>query len=189
MAPSGSDITILRSRWLLPARVFWILLAAASFTAFAVHVTNSVRAPLPSCAALDAACAPAAISEEDVRTAEQMGLPFSILGFYLPVSILARLSLAAVALIIFWRRSDDWLAMMMSGALMTVLVEGSSAGLGATGVVIAMLYGIGTALFLPLPFLFPSGRFEPGWTRWPVILLTIAESVAYFITYFDPGGL
>ena len=102
-----------------------------------------------------------------------MGLPVPLLPLSLAFSVTARLSLAAVGLLIFWRRSDDWMAMVMSGALMTVLLEGAQGIDPSLNAVLGVLFGIGTALFLPIPFIFPTGRFEPRWMRWPVVAITI----------------
>ena len=95
-------------------------------------------------------------------------LPLSLIG-----SLTARLSLALVGLLLFWRKSDDWVALLISGALMSVLLEGVQGLDESLHGIQAVVFGIGTALFLPIPFIFPTGRFEPRWMRWPVIAITI----------------
>jgi len=98
--------------------------------------------------------------------AAQMGLPFPLLETSLVFAIAARLSLAVVGAVIFWRRSDEWMALLMSGSLMAVLVEGGYGDIGVLNIAQIALFGIGAALFIPIPFIFPNGRFEPGWMRW-----------------------
>jgi signal transduction histidine kinase len=81
----------------------------------------------------------------------------------------------AVGLIIFWRRSDDWMALFM--ALLLVLfgtnfspagyvlpiVPGLASPLGILCTGVQALVFLSVALFFSL---FPNGRFVPGWTRW-----------------------
>jgi hypothetical protein len=175
----AKEATVLRPPWVHLARVFWILLSAACITLFFIGTVNIMHKSLPSCAAPNASCGAGELSQEDVQVANEMGLPVSFTGFSLFFSVLARLSLAIVGILIFWRRSDDWVAMLISGALMTVLLEGIG-NAGALDLAVALLLGIGTLLFVPIPFVFPNGRFEPRWLGWIVVPLTIAYAVASF---------
>jgi hypothetical protein len=185
MTSPGTSNTTLRPPWVHLARVAWILLSVACVTLFLVSTVNTARAPLPSCAAPDAACpATTSITREDAELAAEMGLPVPMLPLSLAFSIVARLSLAAVGLLIYWRRSDDWMAIVMSGALMTVLLEGAQGLDPAFNAVLGVLFGVGTALFLPIPFVFPTGRFEPRWMRWPVVAVTIPY-VALAVFFLD----
>jgi|CXWL01.1.fsa_nt_gi hypothetical protein len=182
---SPESSTTLRPPWVHFARAAWILLSIACVTLFLISTVNTARAPLPSCTAPDAACPTTTqITREDAEIAAAMGLPVSLLPLSLAFSVTARLSLATVGLLIFWRRSDDWMAMVMSGALMTVLLEGTQGIDPLFNAVLGVLLGIGTALFLPIPFIFPTGRFEPRWMRWPVFAITIPY-VVLAVFFFD----
>ncbi len=165
------NATRLHPPWLHLARVGWILLMTAAVALFLNSVVNTARLPLPSCAGGDCPVY-TQVTREDVALALEMGVP-TYLTLLLGGSILARLSLASVGLIIFWRRSDDWVAMIISGALVAVLLEGGQGIDPALHILQAVVMGIGTALFLPIPFIFPNGRFQPRWLRWPVFLITV----------------
>ncbi|MBI3243249.1 MAG: hypothetical protein HYZ49_13245 [Chloroflexi bacterium] len=178
--------TTLRPPWVHLARAAWILISLATLTLFLVGTVKTIRAPLPSCIAPDAACTQVFISREDAQIAEQMGLPIPLFAVTLALAIVARLSLVVVGIIIFWRRSDDWVAMMLSGSLMTTLIEGGFGNMGVLNVAIALLFAIGAALFNPLPFVFPNGRPEPRWTRWIVIPLTAGFTLTSLAAYFSP---
>ena len=164
--------TTLPIPWCWPARIGWIALAAACVVVFVLSSIETLRAPLPSCAPPAACPTSIPFSLEDARMTVEMGLPF-FLPVYLSFSMLARLLLAAVGLVIFWRRSDDWMALMLSAALMTVLLEGTQGYLPQFDGLVNLLFAIGTALFIPLPFVFPNGRVEPGWARWPMLAVTV----------------
>jgi len=117
--------------------------------------------------------------------AAQMGLPFSLSAVGLVGTILARMSLVVVAIIIFWRRSDDWVAMMLSGSLLTVLIEGGFQNIGLLKFLNAGFLTIGAALFYPLPFIFPNGRIEPrrlGWLIVPLLIVVSLETSAPYLT-------
>jgi hypothetical protein len=189
--PTDSNTT-LRPPWVHLARAAWILLSLACVTLFLISTVNTARAPLPSCTAPDAACpATTQLTREDAEIAVAMGLLVPLLPLSLAFSIAARLSLAAVGLLIFWRRSDDWMAMVMSGGLMTVLLEGAQGIDSSFNAVLGVFFGIGTALFLPIPFIFPTGRFEPRWMRWPVVAITIpyVVLVVFFLDSPQYAGL
>ncbi len=176
----------LRPPWVHLARAAWILISVASAALFIIGMANTVSAPLPSCVAPDAACAPATISREDDQVARQMGLPIQFSAVALAFAIVGRLSLVVVGIIIFWRRSDDWVAMMLSGSLMTALIEGGFGNMGALNIAIGLLLAIGGLLFNLLPFVFPNGRFEPRWTRWIVVPLTVAYAVITLAVFNAP---
>lgn len=165
--------TTLRPPWLFLARAGWILFALICVTLFVLGTIATLREPLPSCASPNANClANTQITREDVEVADRMGFPF-FLPLTLGFSLAARMSLGLVGVILFWRKSDDWVAMLISGALMSVLLEGVQ-GINESLIAIQnFAFGIGTALFLPIPFIFPTGRFEPRWMRWPVLALAI----------------
>src|SRR5260370_13916078 len=78
-----------------------------------------------------------------------------------------------VAGLIFWRRSDDWMAMFVSLFLVTFGVNFSvqAQAILVTNVQMAwywshnILIGLGWVSLSLLLYLFPDGRFVPRWTR------------------------
>lgn len=174
--------TTIRPPWVHFARATWILYASACLVLFVLGTLSTSNEPLPSCSAPDSNCfASTQITREDVEVAAEMGLDF-MFPFMIVTSFAARLSLALVGVLLFWRRSDDWVAMFISAALMSVLLEGVQGLDESFHFFQGVLFGIGTALFLPIPFIFPTGKFEPGWTRWPVLAFTIPYVV--LVTFF-----
>ncbi len=171
--PSVSPSTTLRPPWVHLARAAWILLALGSFFTFVIGTVGIFSAPLPSCAGPGTDCSTnVQLTSEDAQIAGALGFPLPLLPFFMFFSLGARLSLALVAVVIFWRRSDEWVALIMSGALMSVLLEGVQGVSPASNLAQSVLSAIGTALFLPIPFIFPTGRVEPRWLLWPMVVVT-----------------
>jgi hypothetical protein len=79
-----------------------------------------------------------------------------------------------VAALIFWRKSDDWMALLV--ALMLVLITPIATlpdeiltllgSFPSMRVLIAVSIYLGLASFLLFWFLFPNGRFVPRWSPW-----------------------
>lgn len=182
---SNTTSTTLPPGWQLPARMAWLLIAAGSLTIFVLGSHLQLTTPPPSCVDPGNPCGPNTISLEDMQILGQMGLANSHTWLIL-VTIVARSSLAVTGLIIFWRRSDDWVALLISAALLTVLIEGSPEGLDAWQVLLALLYGIGTGIFYPIPFIFPNGRCVPGWLKPVVWLLVLGGGIAFGLSYTFP---
>ncbi len=81
----------------------------------------------------------------------------------------------AVSLLIFWRRSDDWMALFVA-LFLAMLATNLSPALSALSSAVGFRSPVGVCITLlqllcvssPAFFfaLFPDGRFVPGWTRW-----------------------
>ena len=165
--------TRLRQPWLNFTRILWIVVAGLSLLVALVSIVISLREPLPSCVNPEAVCGPWSITREDVALADQVGLSASlVLDYFFAVSIAIKLAFIGVGLLIFLRRSDDWMAQLLSLMLVTFAVEGIQ-NLGPAMPLVSALYAIPGVVFVLLPFIFPNGRFVPRWTKWvlPLILL------------------
>lgn len=91
-----------------------------------------------------------------------------------------------LALVLFWRRGDDWMTLLVSLLLPAYCVEsiappetfntplsGSPLAVGNTIVFATITFAIIYAVFM----LFPSGRFVPSWS-WALLLVCAAWSAA-----------
>lgn len=90
----------------------------------------------------------------------------------------------AVGFVIFWRRSDDWVALFV--ALLLVLagttfsptayvligVLGLTSPVGILITCVQALTWSSMAMFFAL---FPNGRFVPDWTRWVILALLVCQ--------------
>jgi hypothetical protein len=176
--------TRLSGRWLLLARLVWIglmllfcglYLAALLVYYLGFHgLQEGVYAHLVSL--------PAVVSGYDAIAS--LYLPFTGPYATLNVTLMTLLSLfwIAVSLVLFWRRSDDWMALFVA-LFLVMLATNLSPAILVLARVVGLLSPLGVGITLlhlltwsSLAFffaLFPDGRFVPGWTRW----LTLAYLV------------
>ncbi len=134
--------TILRQPWLNIARVAWVVMSLTALVAMLVGTLISTREQLPTCTTPQASCAPWSLSQEDLALAQRSGLPHELMLFALYASsVLPKILFFGVGLIIFSRKSDDWMALMLSLMLTLFVTEGVQ-NLGAFMSVVNVLYVI-----------------------------------------------
>jgi hypothetical protein len=113
------------------------------------------------------------------------------------LSIVITLLWTAVGLLIFWRCLDDWMALLAS--LTLVLYNPGQQDQALTALALAhpawtvpveVVTFLGEAPIVFLLLLFPSGRFEPRWTRWlvPLALAQTAYSIFLPATVVTASG-
>lgn len=171
MTKSSSPSTQLHPPWLNITRALWIILATLSLLVALVSIVISLGEPLPSCVNPEVVCGPWSVTREDVAFAQEIGWPGGLwAASYFIAAIATKLAFIGVGLLVFLRRSDDWMAQLLSLMLVMFAVEGVQ-NLGPAMPLVSALYAIPAVIFVFLPFIFPSGRFVPGWTKWVLPLL------------------
>jgi len=105
----------------------------------------------------------------------------------LSIAIVSTAVWVAVALVIFWRGADNWIALFGSLALLTFGTMSLPPSLptpadhsSAVWLPIYLLAFLGTIALYAFYLLFPSGRFVPRWTRWAAGLFA-AHDVFYWL--------
>lgn len=171
--------TTLRGRWLLVARLVWVILALA------IVAANVVLVP----AAIASFLSPAITTELHtlhLSSALYLTLTLGIHGlcvaFYL-----------AIAALLFWRRSEDRMAFF--GSLMLLTFGGAVNGVQqdvtapslAGNLALVVPFLVGQTTFLAFFFLFPSGHLVPRWSRWLIGLSALYWGVLFFVPTLDSG--
>ncbi|HNB93215.1 MAG TPA: serine/threonine-protein kinase [Saprospiraceae bacterium] len=119
--------------------------------------------------------------DDEIARLNQLGIsPDFYVGYITTLAAISVLMFFAVACLIFWRRSDDWQAILISQMGITI---GIGTGWAIDGplidthpnwlllpVFISLIPVIGGVIIF---FTFPDGRFIPGWTRWLVLPLSL----------------
>src|ERR671910_265195 len=184
---TSPPVLTLRGRWLLPDRVAWVAVAITALAIILFSIPSSFEHYQSVCTAASEVCAERAVDQatpEGVRALGDIGLSLrSYALLNVVVDKVFQLVWFALGALIFWRRSDDLMAVLVSVFLVSfgpVAVDPTAANtlvssqpawwLPVHGVQI-----VGTVCSVLFFFLFPSGRFVPHWTRWLAVAFIVND--------------
>ncbi len=153
---------------LLVARMLWATIAAVTLALVLLGVPALFERLLTTA---------------DPRAIEDLNLTLPRYATYLTtLNLIVVLAHFVIAAIVYWRRSDDWLALfaaftlVTNGALipLTLMYPEGTALLDIR--LDTMITAIGLVFGVVLLYVFPDGRFVPGWTRgmalgWAILIL------------------
>jgi hypothetical protein len=178
--------TTLRGRWLLLARLAW--LAVASIV-IGLHVAGIPYAYARTINNLNFD----RLTTKQVQVFKNLGLTPEFYAAYtvaLPVGTMV--VFIAIATVIFWRRSEDRMALF--GAFMLVVFGGAALTSDVPRALVAahptlwfpvhIFEYLGQVAFVVFFYVFPNGRFVPRLTRW----LAIAVALLYVPSIFFPDS-
>ena len=170
----------LQGRWLTLARAGWMVLAILALALFALALPGRIERLLT-------------VDAQTRSYLAEIGMTVNAYAaIYAGREILFVLSFALIGLLIFSRRSANWVALLTSATLLTfgttffavyrlVLLEHSLLLYHLSRLV--LLIGIGG--LVPFEYLFPDGRFVPRWTRYAAVAWTVLN----IIWFTDSDGL
>jgi hypothetical protein len=173
----------LRGRWLLVARVVWVAVAVAALAIVLFSFPSSLEHFRSVCTLASEVCSERAVGQptpEGVRALQDAGLSLSTYAFLeVAVDKVADFVWIAVGALIFLRRSDDRMALLVSLFLVTfwtTLLDSTDAEVlvsswPAWRLPVQGAQIVGSACSTLFFLLFPSGRFLPRWTRWLAVAL------------------
>lgn len=169
------------------ARAAWIVVVALILGFFIVsipaHLSQLVRVSDPPQMWLQ-------VSPAQERSLLGLGLSVRFYAVYLlALQIIVVAGFFGLSFLIFWRRSDDGMAIFVSlvsilyGATAVPIGQALAQMLPAWRLPVDVLNSVGWGSGLLLFYLFPDGRFVPRWIRWLAIIL-----VAWVLAWpFLPG--
>ncbi len=183
-AVSGNTNTRISGSWLVMARVAWLVLVVSSLGLFVVGLPAYYKQLQIACFDAVTCNITGALTAKGLQGLPAIG--FSVSGyatFFMIFLIIIVAIWSGTGFLIFWRRSDDWLALLV--ALFLVIFNATFPGSPMT--VLAIKY---PALNLPIGFLtllgqaaivfflvlFPNGRLVPRWMGL-ILLLAIIQPV------------
>jgi hypothetical protein len=179
MSTSASpSATTLRGRWLVIARVAWVIIAALAVGLFVASIPAYVLTLGESAWFGAPVEAPA-------------GVVFVLDLFGALASVTAALVCLTLASVLFWRRSEEWMVIFISsyllvyGTVLTGPLERAEAFYpGWPSLAVNVLQ----PLFLTVPtvalfVLFPDGKFVPRWTRWLVLFSIPLTVTSLYLPY------
>ncbi len=172
----------LQGRLLRVAQAAWILIAGLTCILFVVSLPTFYTQTQSICTG--DACNGVQVSPEQAHALAAHGISLtSYAWFSVLVTILSTLIWFSAGWLIFWHKSDSWIALLIA---LQAVTQGSSRSIVALGSFPVLQYPANWLLFLNeillfLVFaLFPTGRFVPKWIRWLVpvwVIHTLVESL------------
>jgi hypothetical protein len=175
--------TRLQGRLLRVAQAAWILVAVVSFILFVVSLPAFYTQTQSVCTVVY--CNGVQVSTEQAHALAAHGISLTSYAWYsVLVTILSTLIWFSVGWLIFWRKSDSWIALLVA---IQAVTQGATTSIAALGSFPVLQYPAIWLQFLNLVLLFmvfalfPTGRFVPKWIRWLVLVW-----VAYNIVDFSP---
>ncbi|MBA3423908.1 MAG: hypothetical protein H0U04_05060 [Rubrobacter sp.] len=177
----------LRERWLLPARVAWVAVAVTALAIILFSIPSSFEHYRSVCTAASEVCSERAVGQptpEGVRAFQGVGLSLhSYALLNVVVEKVFQLVCFAVGALIFWQRSDDRMALLVSAFLVslgpvtvdTTAAETLISSQPAWWLPVRSVQILGEVCSLMFFFLFPGGRFVPHWTRWLAVAFIVNQ--------------
>ena len=179
----------LHGRRLVVARVGLVALVIPTLVVFIAILPVYVGQLQTLC--LGNACAFGQLATENVGVLQGFGLSLSdYAAFRVTLTIISAFVWFAVGGVLFWRRSDEGMALLVAFTLMlqgTTSVTSSVQSSPSVWQVPAQLLNILAYVVFFLAFCrFPDGRFLPRWTRWLMAGYIVVSVGAVVVTFF-PG--
>jgi hypothetical protein len=171
---------------LILARTVWVVIAVLAMALWIADILPGYTQQLTVCT--QSLCQNQQATPDMVRALHSSGLSLQFYSLYLTtLSILSVSTFLAIAVIIAWRKSRDWMGLLVS---LTLIIIGTVTNtdyqqLAAAyhpiillpGALIQFLLNILPLLVL---YLFPNGRFVPRWTRWLALLVILFVAGSIF---------
>ncbi len=187
--PPGETDTRLCGRWLVLTRVVWAGIALLALGLCAASIPSSLASLHVLCTDTPAACNNNGhITPDYIRALQGLGLSLDIFATYqVALLIVFAVVYTAIGAVLFWRKSDDRMALFASLTLVTFPAAFNYAALATLpsawwwpGQVVILLGNSSLFLFF---YLFPTGRFVPRFTRW----LWVGATIFWAVTGFFPS--
>jgi hypothetical protein len=173
--PAGSpDVQTFRTlsgRRLFLARLGWLVVFAVTIGLFSANIPAYYDSLVSfSDPELDTATVRANLEAADVSIQR-------FATYLLGISVASAVVWVVVGTLIFWRRSDSWIALFASLCLIVFGTFGLNEGalalpdqVPALWLPVRLLALFSNVALYSFVLIFPNGRFVPRWSRWAVIL-------------------
>jgi len=161
---------------LILARTAWIVITTVALVLWIADIQPGYAQYLTVCT--QSLCQNQLATPDMVQALHSAGLSLQFYAIYITtLSVVFVLFFFVIGVIIAWRKSDDWMALLVS---ITLIILGTvnqtdyqqlASIYPFTQVPGGLLHFLFTILPFLVVFLFPNGRFVPRWTRWLVLLI------------------
>ncbi len=186
-------------RRLLLMRLGWTLLTVFNLVVFFVSIPPYYAQLFVLCTDPRQGCTIGRLTPGNAQALHQLGISLSSYAAYmLAISIVASSIFLIVGLVLFWRKSDDWMAVFASTVLIIfagagdaraseiALLGGAPILITLLGVLATLILGVGGYCGLGLFFsLFPTGRPVPGFA-WTLVFLWLVQIIPWALPPDSP---
>ncbi len=183
---SGAPDTRLRGRRLILARVTWVAAVTLIVVPFFAMLPANYTALQTVCTG--AMCGSAQPTSDSAQALQKLGLS---VGAYATFTLALTIALAflcfTLGAVIFWRRSDDWMALLVALMVVaTVTLNGGGAySMNSAWLMLHLvLFVLGSSLYVLVLALFPDGRFVPRWMGWLLPCWAVAVLLSFMNQFF-----
>jgi hypothetical protein len=191
---TSTENTRLSGFWLIMARVVWLVLVVPSLGLFVVSLPVYYQQLQSACVDVTTCNLNGSLPAQVLQSLSTIG--FSVSGYAALVTILSVIIAAiwcGIGFLIFWRRSDDWLALL--AAFVLVMYDITSSGNPPYALAFAspvLVLPLNIASFLGQVslgvffLLFPNGRLVPRWMGLILLLVIINSFLSTFPSPTSP---
>jgi hypothetical protein len=178
---SRRGLSLIGAQWLPFARMAWLIVAAASIYVFVTSAPDHYLW-------LSALSQPFVADPEAVRAGlARFGLTASFYaGYQVGLSAIFTLVACVTAGVIVMRKAEERMALYVAfmlviwGATMPLTVDALLPFFSPQAIMLKAFTLTGWMLFFVFFYIFPDGRFVPGWTPWLMVLWFGREVTRFF---------
>ncbi len=179
---SAAHMRLSGSRLIL-GRIAWIAVVTLIVALFLAMLPAYYSLLQTIC--IGATCAPTQPTPDSAQAIQKLGFSLGTYATFTLALTLASVFLCiVVSAVIFWRKSDDWMALLVAlgvVALSTLYVTFALQGSHSAWQVLAIVLNVFcNGVFFLVCSLFPNGRFVPRWTCWLLPCWVVAGIVFLF---------
>jgi len=174
--PRSETETRLHGYWLVLVRLLCLTLGVLSVGLFVASILSSIANHSMFCTGTVVACDKyGQLTPGDVRRLHELGLSLDFYATYtIVITSIFALGYWLVAALLFWRKSDDRVALLAAvflGTAPIVFTYGLMSTLPSPWWFLAHVISfLGTLSIVLLGYVFPSGHFVPRFTRWVLVV-------------------
>ncbi len=187
---TGVDNTDLHGRWLLLARMVWIIVVLLALGLFVASIP-SYFAYLHVLSGQPVTDIGAQLARQDVQQLQAVGLSIDFYAWYnVILNSIFVVSFSLVGIVLFLRKSENRMALFASFTLVIFsidqilnMLQTLPPAWNAAIMGVNLLGSLSLSLFF---LLFPNGRFVPNWIRWLAVVQVIYWTVNSFIPSSAP---